>query len=958
MRSLVCTLAALCFLSTPALAQGPEADWRTLTTPHYRVHYPAPTEAWTLHLAARLEAIRERVVAEVGWAPEQIVDIVVADPVAAANGQAIPLLDTPRMVLWTSPPEPASTIGNFADWAEDLVVHEDLHLVHLLRPSRNPWRRFLQRLLPVGPLSLRAPRWVHEGYATYVEGRLTGRGRPNSDLRASILRRWAVAGRLPAYGALAQDWESYLGMSMAYLVGSSYLEWLVDRSGPESLRHLWARLSAHTNRDFDTAFEGVFGESPARLYDRFTAELTWRAMEVERQLAPTRQEGELWQELGWTTGAPAVSPDGAKVAIVRQRKGQASRIVVWSTAPDAEAEKRWEEKRDELLARDPEDVAPVRTRPLAREPLFELVTRNGAEPSSLRFLPDGKALLFERFEPDGAGFLHPDLFLWRFETGEVRRLTTLADVRAADPGPDGTWAVGVRHRHGSSQLVRVELATGAVTELTPPSVTEIWAEPRVRPDGRTIAALRHREGRWRPLLLALDGGEERELPVPADAYPSHLAWLPDGRSLLASLGQDGLIGLARLDVEGSAPPEPVTRSTAAALAPAPTNDGRVFFLALEPHGLDLRLAALEPLAPLPPEAVEAVFAPAVRPVPPADLGPLRLDPVSPGRAYGLGRQELRVMAGGLFSSAERSLELGLHTTDVVGRFSTLALGTYGGDEGANGGMLAAAWRGSPVAMSLHLFSLESQPSRYRDAPAALGEALDARESGAELRLGWDRAWRATQLATALALAADRVSPETGRSFDRRVSSLAVAFERQPSRRPWQLVERFDAAFDAGTSDGSSWRRFGGEVGLGAYYQGNHGLEIAWQRQTVRGSPSPFDRLRLGGADGSLVPDTQRGRRLEAPALPTALLVGDDHEGQRATLALGGIPFFFERHRVWSAGGERGDWLRLAGFELELLSGPIPLVRIPGLRLRVGAARVFDQPLKDTNRFWLFLAYRP
>ena len=128
------------------------------------------------------------------------------------------------------------------------------------------------------------------------------------------------------------------------------------------------------------------------------------------------------------------------------------------------------------------------------------------------------------------------------------------------------------------------------------------------------------------------------------------------------------------------------------------------------------------------------------------------------------------MAGGLFSSAERSLELGVHTADVVGRFSTLALGTYGGGEGANGGMLAAAWRGSPVAMSLHLFSLESQPSRYRDAPAALGEALDARESGAELRLGWDRAWRATQLATALAPAAGRASPETGQSLHRPGSS--------------------------------------------------------------------------------------------------------------------------------------------------------------------------------------------
>ena len=132
--------------------------------------------------------------------------------------------------------------------------------------------------------------WVHEGYATYVEGRLTGRGRPNSDLRASILRRWAVAGRLPAYGALAQDWESYLGMSMAYLVGSSYLEWLVDRSGPESLRHLWARLSAHTNRDFDTAFgvmqdvteNDIFGDHSTAFLDLARAAMTAGQDDVAR----------------------------------------------------------------------------------------------------------------------------------------------------------------------------------------------------------------------------------------------------------------------------------------------------------------------------------------------------------------------------------------------------------------------------------------------------------------------------------------------------------------------------------------------------------------------------------------------------------------------------------------------------------------------------------------------------
>lgn len=944
-------------LAIPAGAQGPDADWRTVTTAHFRVHYPAPAEAWTLRAVARMEAIRERVAAEVGWAPSQVVDVLVEDPVAQPNGMALPMLDAPRMVLWTSPPGPDSAIGNYADWAEDLIVHEDLHNVHLLQPSRNPLRRLGERLLPVGPVTTKAPRWVHEGYATLVEGKLTAVGRPNGDIRASILRRWAEAGRLPSYGQMANDSQGFLGMSMAYLVGSAYLEWLVERTGPDSLRHLWARLTARTNRSFDQAFEGVFGDAPARLYDRFTAELTWRAMEVERRLAVTRQDGELWQDLEWATGEPAVSPDGSKVAIVRRSREGASRIVVWSTAPDPEAERRWQHRVDTALARDPLDVAPVRGKPLGRTPLFELVTRNGAEPSSLRFAPDGKGLLLVRFEPDGDGFLHPDLFLWSLEGGEVRRLTTLADVRAVDPSPDGAWAVGVRNRYGLSQLVRVELATGAVAELTPPSAEEVWAWPRVSPDGGSLAVMCHRKGRWRLLVRSLSDGAEREVATPPGALVAHLAWLPDGRSLLATFGQDGLVNVARLSLGTESNPQLVTRSTVACLAPAPTPDGKVFFLALEHDGLDLRAASLDLASVLPADATETSLAPAVRPVPPPVPEPFRLDPVSPPKPYGIGRQELRVLAGGVTAPSGRSLELGLRLGDVVGRLSTLAVGAIGRDGGASGGALAATWSGWPVEVGLHAFTVETRPSEQNDVAPGLGEGLDARRTGLEARLGWDRVWRATRAGAELSLVASRVSPEVGDSFDQRVASLSLSFERQPSRRPWSLWEQVQARFETGSSDGESWKRSGGEAGLGLSYEDN-GVALVWQRHSARGDPSRIDLLQVGGAFGSLLPSGARGAQVEVPALPAAVLVGEEHEGQRGSLLLGGLPLFFERHRVWSRGGPKGEWLRLAGLEVDLASDPTPLVKLPGLRLRLGAARVLDPPLEDENRFWLLLAYRP
>ena len=119
----------------------------------------------------------------------------------------------------------------------------------------------------MGPLSLRAPRWTAEGYATVIEGRLTGSGRPSSALRAAVLRRWAQRGRLPSYAALANDSRRYLGGAMAYLGGSAFLEWLDARTAQGaagahsadqgSFDRLWRRLSARKVRSFAGAFRGV-----------------------------------------------------------------------------------------------------------------------------------------------------------------------------------------------------------------------------------------------------------------------------------------------------------------------------------------------------------------------------------------------------------------------------------------------------------------------------------------------------------------------------------------------------------------------------------------------------------------------------------------------------------------------------------------------------------------------------
>ncbi|HEX5726777.1 MAG TPA: hypothetical protein VFX98_14975, partial [Longimicrobiaceae bacterium] len=367
-RRLLSALLLAAALAAPGAAAAqvftrPFLEWRTVRTEHFEVHFPAAMSAWTLDVVSRLEAVHQEVSALVGYAPGRRVTVVVEDPSNQSNGFAFSFLDAPAIALWPTPPDPRSQIGSNRGFAEQLVVHEFAHVAHLTRPTRNPRQRLITRLLPVkiGPVSNRTPRWVREGYATWVEGKLTGSGRPHGVLRAAMLRQWALEGRLPTYEQLNAT-GGFLGGSMAYQAGSAFLEWLAARRGEESLVHLWRRLSARQPRAFAEAFAGVYGGSPQQLYGLFTVEVTARALEAREVLAEAGGvvEGDTVQRLAWGTGDPAVSPDGAHMAVVLRGAPPApSRVVVWKTADEPREDSATLAARRRLLERDPEDVPAV-----------------------------------------------------------------------------------------------------------------------------------------------------------------------------------------------------------------------------------------------------------------------------------------------------------------------------------------------------------------------------------------------------------------------------------------------------------------------------------------------------------------------------------------------------------------------------------------------------------------------
>jgi hypothetical protein len=108
-------------------------------------------------------------------------------------------------------------------------------------------------------------------------------------------------------------------------------------------------------RDFEDAFEGVFGDDPTTLYGQFTAELVADAVAVTA--ARPTSAGRPFAGVGWAVFGPDVA--GGTFAYTRLDEHGRARIVVREVAVDDEAVAERAEDLAETLAADPDDVAPV-----------------------------------------------------------------------------------------------------------------------------------------------------------------------------------------------------------------------------------------------------------------------------------------------------------------------------------------------------------------------------------------------------------------------------------------------------------------------------------------------------------------------------------------------------------------------------------------------------------------------
>jgi hypothetical protein len=933
--------------------------WRTTETRHFAFHYPLPLEAWTRHIAERADAIDSAVAQLVGYAPEAKTQVVVDNPYSTANGSAWPFLKGPTIYLWAAPPDPRDDIGEFRDWGEMLISHEFGHIAHLTRPSRSRGvLDNLRRALPidVGPIAIRAPRWVIEGYATFIEGRVTGSGRPHGVWRPALLRELALEGQLPRYENLNSS-GAFEGGSFAYLAGSAFLEWLAQQRGDSSLVLVWRRLTARQNRSFDEAFRGVFGESPSVLYGRFTVDLTGKALATRATIEVGADTGDIVQRLAWYTGDPAISTDGKRVAILLRSPILPSRIVVWSTSAEPDTGRA---RRDSILvARDPADVPARPIYPQPKRVLASLQARAGSPYESPRFMRDGRVLV-SRVAPRGDGSFAPDLYIWDVERGSVHRVTHGASLSNGDPLPNGRTAIATRCRVGWCELVAVDLETGAVRVVAEGGPEESYFRPRVSRDGsRAVVSLHTREG-WRLRIVDLATGAST--PVAGlenvDAYDA--AW-HDSTSIVTTTDATGVPQIERASLT-TRERRQITDVTGAAVAAEPNpSDGSVWFLSLYYRGYDLRRLTWSASVPVAPQiAASLTPAAAVAPVP---VRAFATDVPSAPRPFGLAPRIFVWLPLPRVDADGASGGLALSTRDLIGRSALMLQGAAGEPAEWQGASATGEWFGTRPGIRLDAFGATQRTSALANDVG--GIRFDSRLAGGDAMLdgnllydSWALRYRVGGSAADLSLAnpnapiVPRVSTTQAIGF---ATASVAALQRGDAAT---LTESLTARGTLGQAFDAPVRRIVATGALAVSGRGAIPLSASATYGRTNVDAPVFEQLALGGGPVPLIPGDVISQRLPMPVLPSAIMVGSSAFTYRASLQTQPLSLYLWGGSTAPAGQPFSQWQRVAGIEWTQSVSAIPMAGTPPARALIGIGESIDAPVRHRVRVYAALVLDP
>ena len=524
-------LAAAGWLAGRVEAQtDPSAGWRTLHTPHFRIHFRPEARAAALEEAREAERAYALLAREL-HPPRGIVDITLSDDTDVANGAATPIPSN-RIEIFPAPPATDPELQHYDHWLRVATTHELTHIFHLDR-TRGFWRvgqRLFGRVPGLFPNQYQ-PTWVAEGLATYYESKLTNGGRVTGSFHTQVLASESAAGaaRSPWNALFFSRWPSGVA---PYAYGSRFFRYLADTIG-DSVIPQFAEATSGQLIPFRV------GRPLARATRGTSLEDAWRrGTSAPAPATPLASSTVLDRGL-WAEPVASVSPGGRLVAYVWDDGKGAQRIRVVTAA----------------------DWRPLRTRRVTGEVSCDWL---------------GDTLIVSQLDFTSRWRRRSDLYRW-LPDGRWERTTRGARLQQPRAGGGLLSTIAVVPGGNRATLFGAEAGDNGVT----------WGDVVPSPDGRWIAATRSVAGHW--TLVRWPGGAPGKLEtlVASRGVVTDPRWTPAGELLFVSDGT-GYPQVYRW--RDSAGAIALTAEPAGARAPAALGDGTLLYATFAASGWELRRA--------------------------------------------------------------------------------------------------------------------------------------------------------------------------------------------------------------------------------------------------------------------------------------------------------------------------------------------------------------------------------
>jgi hypothetical protein len=520
----------------------PSGSWRTLHTPHFRIHFrPAYREAALLQ--AREAERSYGLLATELHPPRGVVDITLADDIDAANGFTT-VFPTNRITIFAAPPAGDHGLLFFDNWLRLVTTHELAHVFHLDR-SRGLWgglQRVFGRLPGLFPNEYQ-PSWVIEGLATYYESKFTNAGRVRGSFHTQVLGADHAAGaaRSPWNATQFTRWADGL---VPYAYGSRFFHYLAGAVGDSVVPRFAEATSAQL-------IPFRVGRQVARVAPGRTLDGEWPRGTAPHLpgMSAAPPAARVLDSLLRTEPVPRVSPDGRRVAYVRDDGKGTSVLRVLDAATE---------------------------RPLAAHRV-----NGGVDYDWL-----GDTLVVTQLDFTSRWRIRSDLYRW-VPGGAWRRATRGARLVAPAGGGGRLVAIALGPASGRPTVPAPAVPRGAVWEDVAPS-----------PDGRRLAGSRSADGRWALVRWPADSPDAAAVLLETGGSIADVAWTSGGELWFVA-DPTGVPQVYRWRDSGGGGAQPLTNEPLGARAPAPLPDGTLLYAALRARGWELRRApVLEGGAPV------------------------------------------------------------------------------------------------------------------------------------------------------------------------------------------------------------------------------------------------------------------------------------------------------------------------------------------------------------------------